>query len=61
MIVNAKQTLPVEVPAVLLSRARSEYLGMIEMDMSELVLTELAASGFLWRTREGAYVRCAAR
>lgn len=58
-------------PKTLLLRARSEYLEMpglrltpwqagrlwnIEPALSEQVLRLLVASGFLWRSRDGAYL-----
>jgi len=69
--------LPVpEVPQTLLWRARSEYLEMpglkltprqaarlwgVEYATSEHVLATLVECGFLWRNREGAYVRSSER
>ena len=65
-----------EVPMTLLWRARSEYVEMpglvltapqaarlwgVEHRISQHVLTELVESGFLWRTRDGAYIRAAPR
>ena len=61
-----------EEPTTLLVRAQSEYLEMpglrltpwqagrlwnIEPALSEHVLRLLVASGFLWRNRDGAYLR----
>ena len=61
-----------EEPTTLLVRAQSEYLEMpglrltpwqagrlwnIEPALSERVLRLLEASGFLWRNRDGAYLR----
>jgi hypothetical protein len=66
----------IDVFATLVSRARSEYLEMPGLSLtasqaarlwgtgggvSELVLTRLMQSGFLWRTPEGAYMRRSAR
>ena len=60
-----------EVPRALLSRAESEFLEMpglkltpsqagrlwgLEPTISELVLAALAASGFLFRSQDGAYL-----
>jgi hypothetical protein len=67
---------PVDVPSTLLARVRSEFLEMpglrltsgqaarlwgLERALSERVLTRLEDTGFLLRTRDGAYMRRSAR
>ena len=63
-------------PHLLLARARSEYDEMpgltltawqaaklwgLETSTSERLLTALVESGFLWRTRDGTYLRSSSR
>jgi hypothetical protein len=65
-----------EVPAALLGRVRSEFVEMpglrltsrqaarlwgLERTLSDRVLSSLEATGFLIRTRDGAFVRRALR
>ena len=76
MISTAPREPAVEVPACLISRARSEYLEVpglrltpwqaarlwgVESGMSERVLVTLVDCGFLWRNHDGAYMRRSAR
>jgi DNA-binding IclR family transcriptional regulator len=64
------------IPQMLLSRVRSEYIEMpglkltpwqaaklwgLEHSTSERLLAALVESGFLWRTRDGLYLRSSAR
>lgn len=65
-----------KVPSSLVSRARSEYVEMpglrltlwqaarlwgLDTGMSERVLATLVDCGFLWRNRDGAYMRRSTR
>lgn len=65
-----------DVPPTLLSRVRGEYAEMpglaltprqaarllgIERAVSEHLLAALVESGFLWRNRDGAYIRATPR
>ena len=46
-----------EMPGLRLTSAQAARLWALDRSTSELILNGLTSDGFLWRNREGAYVR----
>lgn len=49
-----------EMPGLCLAPAQAARLWAIDRTTSERILNELVDSGFLWRTRDGSYLRTSA-
>ncbi len=56
-IVNRVRGEFLEMPGLRLTEPQARRLWALEPSLCSAVLTELVDNGFLWRTREGAFVR----